>query len=461
MPYLPLAPRSQQLPAVPKTVEQINAEIDAAFADLTRTQRAREFEQFRQKFSPPGATTIAIGKGLVSGLAQSAWRAATTPGDVLTGKIPFNGPGATANPEMSERAAEMAGAVELGTIGRVPRGAIGSGPSRPEGIRAYHGSPHDFDQFDISRIGTGEGAQAYGHGLYFAENEGVAKQYRDTLAAQQNAATRYQFSGGIDPAYKSAAKDFLENGYGREEALVGLRDVYKNARDGELEAALQEVISGGKGRMYEVKIDASPDEFLDWDKPLSEQPGGVRKRLESAGFGKPLADNDLQAGVDRFDKYMETDDYDYSWRNVQDFRRDATKYLDAYDEGGVDAAKKWLRENPESLVARRAMPNRAAVAVHEIARDDVNTEALRAAGIKGIRYLDQGSRGAGQGTANYVVFDDKIIDILKKYGIAGLGIGGGALAATAGGTQPAEAKTPVRRISRPKSSILAEALANR
>ena len=46
-------------------------------------------------------------------------------------------------------------------------------------ITAYHGSPHDFDRFDLSKIGTGEGAQAYGHGLYFAENEGVAKGYRD------------------------------------------------------------------------------------------------------------------------------------------------------------------------------------------------------------------------------------------------------------------------------------------
>lgn len=37
----------------------------------------------------------------------------------------------------------------------------------------------------------------------------------------------------------------------------------------------------------------------------------------------------------------------------------------------------------------------------------------------GIKYLDQGSRSAGQGTRNYVVFDDKLIDIVKKYGIAG------------------------------------------
>ena len=49
------------------------------------------------------------------------------------------------------------------------------------------------------------------------------------------------------------------------------------------------------------------------------------------------------------------------------------------------------------------------------------------AGIPGIRYLDQGSRGgAGQGTSNYVVFDPKIIDILRKYAVPGLITGGGA-----------------------------------
>jgi hypothetical protein len=44
-------------------------------------------------------------------------------------------------------------------------------PRIAESIEAWHGSPHDIDRFDSSRIGTGEGAQTYGHGLYFAENE--------------------------------------------------------------------------------------------------------------------------------------------------------------------------------------------------------------------------------------------------------------------------------------------------
>jgi hypothetical protein len=50
--------------------------------------------------------------------------------------------------------------------------------------------------------------------------------------------------------------------------------------------------------------------------------------------------------------------------------------------------------------------------------------ALKEKGIPGIRYLDAGSRGAGDGSRNYVVFDDSLIDIIRKYGIAGLMMGG-------------------------------------
>lgn len=56
-------------------------------------------------------------------------------------------------------------------------------PKVMQEMTAYHGSPHDLPpveghpigKFDMSKIGTGEGAQAYGHGLYFAENPNVAK----------------------------------------------------------------------------------------------------------------------------------------------------------------------------------------------------------------------------------------------------------------------------------------------
>ena len=61
---------------------------------------------------------------------------------------------------------------------------------------AWHGSPHTFDKFSTSAIGTGEGAQAYGHGLYFAENEGVARGYRDALKTMRDAVARLTRAGG-------------------------------------------------------------------------------------------------------------------------------------------------------------------------------------------------------------------------------------------------------------------------
>src|SRR5262245_53429063 len=62
-----------------------------------------------------------------------------------------------------------------------------------QGIRAYHGSPHDFERFDLSKIGTGEGAQVFGHGLYFAENPEVARTYRNALSAPEvSVQTKYK-----------------------------------------------------------------------------------------------------------------------------------------------------------------------------------------------------------------------------------------------------------------------------
>ena len=45
------------------------------------------------------------------------------------------------------------------------------------GATVYHGSPYAFDKFDLSKIGTGEGVQAQGRGLYLAENPRVSENY--------------------------------------------------------------------------------------------------------------------------------------------------------------------------------------------------------------------------------------------------------------------------------------------
>ena len=106
-----------------------------------------------------------VAGGLLGGLADLA----TFPGRYASGQTGYTpGQMASEQPQATNWAAEMAtNAVGMGTP-FAQAGALGSAGGK--GIKAYHGSPHDFDRFDLSKIGTGEGAQAYGHGLYFAEN---------------------------------------------------------------------------------------------------------------------------------------------------------------------------------------------------------------------------------------------------------------------------------------------------
>ena len=72
------------------------------------------------------------------------------------------------------------------------------------GAVVYHGSPHKFDKFDSGKIGTGEGAQAYGHGLYLADAPGVAKEY-----AGANMGRAQVMDGFIDTLPKGAQVDAM------------------------------------------------------------------------------------------------------------------------------------------------------------------------------------------------------------------------------------------------------------
>ncbi len=217
----------------------------------------------------------------------------------------------------------------------------------------------------MSKIGTGEGAQAYGHGLYFAENPKVARAYEGMLA-----------SNGYDPAV--IARDALvESGGDHAKALSALEkstppktglpelDILTD-NYGIAKQYMQDVIDGGslplphKGRMYEVRINADPEDFLDWDKPLSQQSEKVRGALSTAYADDPVRSADI-----------------------------------AYGNG--------------SSIPADIMRN---------AHGPEVSKTLREAGIPGIRYLDQGSRFAGDGSRNYVLFRDDIIEIVKKYGIA-------------------------------------------
>jgi hypothetical protein len=240
-------------------------------------------------------------------------------------------------------------------------------PETPQGAKILQEYP--LGRFDMSKIGTGEGAQAYGHGLYFAENEGVAKGYMDTLAPAPNAAQEAaqraldQFGGDTEAAASHIAKFIEDNGSGMfPETVDHYRSVEKMLRGN----------SAFPGSMYEVNINADPESFLDWDKPLSEQPESVKNLFPQDVYGHKY--NDMTGG-----------------------------------------------EVYESLIDSSARARTGKISVSSLAPSDRTGAVgmLREAGVPGIRYLDAGSRAKGDGSRNYVVFDDKLISIVRKYGLAG------------------------------------------
>jgi hypothetical protein len=228
------------------------------------------------------------------------------------------------------------------------------------GMTAWHGSPHKFDRFDSSKIGTGEGAQAYGHGLYLAENQGVADSYRRTLTAgvpDVYVNGRRLSGGALNTAANQLAetKDVITRDDLRRHLTDRLADAidstspYAAAHAKELREALKKLqgakevrvdFDGAGGALYKVDL---PDEMvarmLDWDKPLSQQSPEVMAALQNSGV--------LESAIKQGGFYPQ----------------DVTSGL---MEGRHIFPAKRSPKGPE--------------------------EALRAAGIPGIRYLDEGSR---------------------------------------------------------------------
>ena len=315
--------------------------------------------------------------------------------------------------------AMVAGKAGLPAVNAIEEGLLGWAPGMPAaagnfvadefgGLRLYHGSPHDFDKFSMDKIGTGEGAQAYGHGLYFADNPAVAKSYRNALAPGEDPRQGVKFQGSELPdknpetPVEMLATYMRQGGYTPQDAFDRAKKTFTPEMLRGIDSIKPEDFSvfaqdkyNGTGRMYEVDVNANPEDFLDWDAPLSAQPEAVRKIAMSASL---------------------------------DAAKGPTKAkLRAFQAG---------TENPAmGMVATGQDLHRA---LSDYGSADASS-VFREAGIPGIKYLDAGSRGAGDGSRNYVVFDENLISIVKKYGIAGaatmLGMSQADVAEAMGGQQ--------------------------
>ena len=247
--------------------------------------------------------------------------------------------------------------------------------------RVWHGTPHrGITQFSTDYIGTGEGAQAYGWGLYFASKREVGEWYRSGLTyrdmvrkfrdsmpddADTDEALEWAESGDAPADMARVIKALADDGWlGFDYPSQALTALFKEPGNFDVAGELEAAANAMKGQLYEVEI-PEDSEMLLWDKPLSEQPEAVQQGL-------------AELDPDMYDP--QGDDYDPSelgriiYQRLRSMRGDAQQA----------------------------------------------SEYLASLGIKGIKYLDGASRGAGEGSFNYVIFDGadtQIVDV--KYSANG------------------------------------------
>lgn len=258
---------------------------------------------------------------------------------------------------------------------------------------AYHGSPHKFDEFSLDAIGTGEGNQAHGWGLYFAGNKEVSENYRKVLSSPKRNMTYDGVKIKDTEISKIVPMDDIFNTLvlkGKEDALKLLNERKRKsendiktkksaflARAGERFLkeydTYKKIISNvdnskfenyNYGQLFEVDI-PEIDEMLDEDKSLNEQSEKVRKKI-----------------------------FDYMKDNQDEF-------VLPKDYNSLPQMRGHHFYRELALIERKkgAIGN----------GDKEASLSLNKYGIKGITY-----DGRQDGRC-YVVFDDKAVQVLKKY----------------------------------------------
>lgn len=257
--------------------------------------------------------------------------------------------------------------------------------------RAWHGSSHDFDKFDLGYIGTGEGAQAHGWGLYFAGNKDISQGYANKLSNPVGkvnvAGITYSIGRGggswrvrniatgelVSKMKIVKAISALYTEQGKDKALKYLKDKADRMRkfkkiwiDAYDWLKNQEIDDSQwhNGKLYEVEI-PDIDALLDEQKSLSEQPSKVKKAILDYYRSRP-------------DKYIVPEDETLTGNNT--------------------TGKEFLKD-----------------VIFQLRREGSNTPErdasllLNSFGINGITYYDN------RDARCYVVFDDKAVQIIDKY----------------------------------------------
>jgi hypothetical protein len=268
-------------------------------------------------------------------------------------------------------------------------------------VEAWHGSPFRFDKFSLSKMGTGEGAQAFGWGLYFTDLESIARKYKSTLSKKAN----YELwlrdttvENKIEELYEDLDRaniskyEFISNKISFLEELLSTWDYNKaieivNADPLVVRWAdihVKPFVENDLGNLYKVSLHEgkTPDQYtwLEWDKRLTdEQRNAILKQANLEGIA--LEEHTYPSG----EKGVIIKGKDGNIKAIATNGKQMYEWLYQFSGGNVFKSDK-----------------------------DVSLFLLRA-GIDGIKYPAESiSSGATSDTArgfNYVVFDENAVKI--------------------------------------------------
>ena len=271
--------------------------------------------------------------------------------------------------------------------------------------KVYHGSGADFDHFDHSHMGEGEGAQVYGWGTYVTEVKGIGKAYAHTKDGnvQRSIQERQDF-------IKQRRRDIKQ----MEDYDKYARKIMKNRRESEREWKAAKKAGDEKDmEFYQSLMDIADSQL---------KPENHKALIES--FWDDI--NNAQADIDRLQKSMEGTHHLYTVKIPDD---NGSNYLDWNDRLSADAVNRvaselekqgWKRKDENGLV--RLERNGKEIVLNERATgadlyEEINvafnskqqaSDLLSSAGFTGIKYPADNMRGGREdGKKNYVIFNEK------------------------------------------------------
>lgn len=334
--------------------------------------------------------------------------------------------------------------IAMASTGQPTRSLLGDITPKPLMLDVYHGTPHTLPpternplgEFDASKIGTGEGAQAYGHGIYTAENPAIGRYYQNALGKYID---RIKI-GDIEMPVSEAITKYADNGEGSAKALQKMKDKGRLTIDQyndmirdeiipEIRTNLKlpkekwETVHGLSGNLYKADL---PDEMipkmLDWDKPLSQQNqvmSAIRAEAKQRVSDRLLNDieNNIRATLPKSEI---SNDYMAMFSNQNKIQNDEIKNQAIAKLNKIDInsliEKELQSMKPPDMTWDMTGKDYYEMLAKQTGSAKRASEMFKNQGIPGIKYLDEMSRARGDGTRNYVIFpgEEQNIKILER-----------------------------------------------